>query len=103
MLRLTKDAPKRQKARVTASVQATTFVLACCVQAAAQTVPTLPPLSYHHVGNGRADRETEERVFAGCKVQADIAAPMTEGSWQSLANWQLARDDCMRAHGWVRD
>jgi hypothetical protein len=70
------------------------------MQVAAQQ---LPPLSYHHVGSGRADHETQERTFAACKVQADIAAPMIEGSWQSLTHWQLARDDCMRAHGWVRD
>lgn len=63
----------------------------------------LPPLRYHHVGNGRADYETQARTFAACKVQADVASPMIEGSWQSLAYWQLARDDCMRAHGWVRD
>ena len=63
----------------------------------------LPPLSYHHVGSGRADPETQQRTFATCKLQADIASPMIEGSWQSLAYWQLARDDCMRAHGWVRD
>jgi hypothetical protein len=74
-------------------------LLAFCAQATAQ----LPPVSYHHVGSGRADPETQQRTFAACKVQADIAAPMIEGSWDSLTRWQLARDDCMRAHGWVRD
>jgi hypothetical protein len=63
----------------------------------------LPPLSYHHAGSGRADFETQQRTFAACKVQADVAAPMIEGSWDSLTRWELARDDCMRAHGWVRD
>jgi hypothetical protein len=52
-------------------------------QAAAQ----LAPLSYHHVGSGRADRETLERTFAACKLQPDVASPMIEGSWQSLAYW----------------
>jgi hypothetical protein len=76
------------------------IVLTFCLQVAAQQ---LPRLSYHHVGNGRADNETQQRTFAGCKLQADVASPMIEGSWDSLARWQLARDDCMRAHGWVRD
>jgi hypothetical protein len=75
-------------------------VLTFCQQLEAQQ---LPPLSYHHVDNGRADPETKQRTFAACKVQADIAAPMIEGSWDSLTRWQLARDDCMRTQGWVRD
>lgn len=93
----------RRKARLTAA-WAILSVLACRVCAGAQAVPEeLPPLTYHHVGEGRGDRETEERTFAACKVQADIASPMIEGSWLSLSNWQIARDDCMRAHGWVRE
>jgi hypothetical protein len=85
---------------VISGTKAIVVLLTFCTQVAAQQ---LPPLSYHHVGSGPADHETRERTFAACKVQADIAAPMMEGSWQSLANWQLARDDCMRARGWVRD
>jgi hypothetical protein len=85
---------------VLCGVEATAILLAFGLQVPAQQ---LPPLRYHHVGNGRADPETQQRTFAACKLQADIASPMIEGSWQSLAYWQLARDDCMRAHGWVRD
>ena len=77
----------------------TAALLTFCTQATAQ----LAPLTYHHVGMDVPVRETLERTFAACKVQADVASPMIEGSWQSLAYWQLARDDCMRAHGWVRD
>lgn len=83
--------------------EAIALFLILCVPASAQTNPALPRLSYHHVGEGRSDRETLARTFAMCKLQADVAAPMIEGSWQSLISWQLARDDCMRAHGWVRD
>lgn len=78
----------------------TAALLTFCTQATAQQ---LPPLTYHHVGNGRAGPETQQRTFAACKLQADIASPMIEGSWQALAYWQPARHDCMRAHGWVRD
>ena len=73
-------------------------LLIFCMPVAAQ----LPPVTYHHVGNGPADNETFMRTFVACRVQAYAAVPMIEGSWQLLANWLRVRDDCMRAQGWAR-
>jgi hypothetical protein len=69
------------------AMRAIVMLLTFCLAFSAQQ---LPPLRYHHAGNGPADPETQQRTFAACNLQADIAAPMIEGSWESLAHWQLA-------------
>jgi hypothetical protein len=79
------------------------LLLGAAVSAQAQSYYRLgDPPRYSHVGNGAADEETEERTFAACKLQADVAAPMICCDWSSLINWLIARDDCMRAYGWAR-
>jgi hypothetical protein len=70
--------------------------------APAAPLPAFQPPAYEHVGVGPSDRETSERTFAACKVQADAATTLITGDFSTLVAWAQNRDNCMRSHGWVR-